>query len=121
MSESRNLKHNSRILVVDDNPADLNLLKKILRDHGYTVNSAPQGEKALQFVRTTVPDLILLDVNMPGMDGYQICQQLKGSENTRDVSVIFISAADQILAKVKAFFSGGVDYILKPFQPEEVI
>lgn len=121
MNESRNRNGTSRILVVDDSPDDLNLLRRILREHGYTVHSAPQGDKALQAVETVQPDLVLLDVNMPGINGYEVCEQIKSSESTRDISIIFISAADQVLSKVKAFFLGGVDYILKPFQTEEVL
>lgn len=121
MDDSSNRQQVSRILIVDDSPADLQFLKRILDNQGYTVHTARHGQQALDLVRTRVPDLTLLDVNMPDMDGYQLCEQLKSNEATRDVPVIFISAADQVVSKLKAFFSGGVDYILKPFQPEEVL
>jgi two-component system C4-dicarboxylate transport response regulator DctD len=121
MDESKNQERKTRILVVDDNPADLNFMTKILREKGYTVHPAPQAERAIRFVKTTVPDLILLDVNMPDMDGFQVCEQLKANESTRDIPVIFLSGADETLSKVKAFFVGGMDYILKPIQAEEVL
>src|SRR5207237_3307777 len=72
-------------------------------------------------VQSTLPDLILLDIVMPDLDGYEVCTRLKADDRTRDIPVIFISAVDEVLDKVKAFDSGGVDYIVKPFQPEEVL
>ncbi len=110
-----------RLLIVDDTPSNLHLLMNILSKQGYVVYPATEGELALKFVQATPPDLILLDIFMPGMDGYQVCQRLKADENTRDIPVIFISSADQVLDKVKAFAIGGVDYIVKPFQTEEVL
>jgi diguanylate cyclase (GGDEF)-like protein/PAS domain S-box-containing protein len=114
-------KGKGRILVVDDTPANLRLLMDMLSEHGYLVHPASGGEPALRFVQTNLPDLILLDIMMPGMDGFQVCEQLKTSARTHDIPVIFLSAADQLLDKVKAFASGGVDYIVKPFQVEEVL
>lgn len=111
----------STILAVDDNRENLRLLAGVLTQQGYTVRVAPSGRLALTSVRAKLPDLILLDVMMPDMDGYQVCTQLKADERTRDVPVIFISAADQVLDKVKAFSVGGVDYITKPLQMEEVL
>ncbi|SFU96935.1 putative bifunctional diguanylate cyclase/phosphodiesterase [Pseudoduganella namucuonensis] len=110
-----------RILIVDDTPANLRLLKHILDEHGYSVHPASDGETALRFVQSTLPDLILLDVIMPAMDGYTVCDRLKADARTRDIPIIFISSADQELDKVKAFASGGVDYIVRPLQAEEVL
>lgn len=109
-----------RILLVDDKPENLRLLVKILSTH-YVVHPATSGEGALRFLKASLPDLILLDIMMPNMDGYQVCHQLKASERTRDIPVIFISAEGQIVSKAKAFAHGGVDYITKPFQLEEVL
>ena len=110
-----------RILIVDDTPANLRLLMHILDEHGYSVHPACDGETALRFVQSTLPDLILLDVIMPGMDGYKVCERLKADVRTRDIPIIFISSADQELDKVKAFASGGVDYIVRPLHAEEVL
>ncbi len=108
------------ILVVDDTPANLRLLAQMLSAHGYKVRPVPSGGQALDAARAAPPDLILLDVNMPELNGYEVCQQLKADDQTRDVPVLFISALDDIDSKVKAFTAGGVDYITKPFQVEEV-
>ncbi len=110
------------ILVVDDTPANLRLLAGILTDRGYTVRPVPNGKLALWGARgKTPPDLILLDIMMPDMDGYEVCQQLKADERTRDIPVIFLSALDDVLDKIKAFSVGGVDYITKPFEDQEVL
>lgn len=109
------------ILVVDDNHDNLRLLTKMLVDEGYKVRPVPDGTRALLSAQTLAPDLILLDIMMPGMDGYAVCQQLKADARTRDIPVIFISALYDVFDKVKAFSSGGVDYITKPFQSEEVL
>ena len=109
------------ILIVDDVPANLKLLAGILKDEGYQVRPASDGELALRSARARLPDLILLDILMPGMDGYEVCRQLKAAEETRDIPVIFISGKGESIDKVKAFGLGGVDYILKPFESEEVL
>jgi PAS domain S-box-containing protein len=109
------------ILAVDDIPDNLRLLSSILAERGYKVSKAISGQMALKSVQRWLPDLILLDINMPDMDGYEVCRQLKASEGTREVPVIFISALDEVWDKVKAFAAGGADYITKPFQAEEVI
>ncbi|MEL7406791.1 MAG: EAL domain-containing protein [Cyanobacteria bacterium J06558_2] len=109
------------ILIVDDTPDNLRLLSKTLTNEGYQVRCAINGAMALLTIKTKIPDLILLDINMPDLDGFEICQQLKESELTQDIPVIFISALDSIFDKVKAFESGGVDYICKPFQIPEVL
>ena len=109
------------ILVVDDKPDNLRLLSAILSDYGYTVRKSLNGQMALNTIHQVLPDLILLDINMPDLDGYQVCERLKTDQQTQDIPVIFISALDDVLDKVKAFQIGGVDYITKPFQREEVI
>ena len=110
-----------RILIVDDSPADLRLLANTLSAEGYIVHPASEGRLALEFVQATLPDLILLDITMPDMDGYQVCASLKAEECTREVPVIFISSLDHVLDKVKAFAAGGVDYVVKPFEAQEVL
>ena len=109
------------ILVVDDTPANLRLLAGMLSERGYKIRPAPNGKLALRSASSTLPDLILLDIMMPEMDGYQVCERLKADERTRDIPIIFISAKDDVLDKVKAFSLGGADYITKPFQREEVV
>lgn len=109
------------ILVVDDTPANLRLLAGILNGKGYKVRPVPNGELALSAARGMPPDLILLDIMMPEMNGYEVCEKIKADERTRDIPVIFISAINDVLDKVKAFVVGGVDYITKPFQMEEVL
>ncbi|OUD15000.1 EAL domain-containing response regulator [Thioflexithrix psekupsensis] len=109
------------ILIVDDNPDNLRLLSAMLTKQGYKVRSVISGAMALIGVRAAPPDLILLDINMPEMDGFSLCQQLKADPNTSLIPVIFISALDEVLDKVQAFAVGGVDYITKPFQWPEVL
>jgi light-regulated signal transduction histidine kinase (bacteriophytochrome) len=109
------------ILIVDDAPDNLRVLSSMLTKQGYTVRKALNGNMALTACETSLPDLILLDIRMPDMDGYEVCRHLKASERTRDVPVIFLSALDGALDKVKAFSAGGADYIIKPFQVEEVL
>ncbi|MBN2302832.1 MAG: hybrid sensor histidine kinase/response regulator [Anaerolineae bacterium] len=109
------------ILIVDDTPANLSLLADILSTSGYTVTEALDGPAALEIVHTTPPDLILLDIWMPGMDGYQVCQHLKNDESTHDIPVIFISALSDVDGIVRAFDVGGVDYITKPVKMKEVL
>ena len=109
------------ILIVDDKPANLQLLSSILKERGHTVRAVVSGAMGLIAARAVKPDLILLDIRMPGMDGYAVCRELKADETLRSIPVIFISSLEETLDKVKAFQSGGVDYITKPFQLEEVI
>lgn len=111
----------SHILVVDDTPNNLRILSAILTDQKYEVRSVINGKMGLMAAQAAPPDLILLDINMPQMNGYEVCQCLKDSELTRDIPIIFISALTEPLDKVKAFAVGGVDYITKPFQIEEVL
>ena len=108
------------ILMVDDTPANLELLSVMLRGRGYKVRAAVSGKLALQAVRNAPPALILLDINMPEMNGYQVCAELKSDEKLKEIPVIFLSALSETMDKVKAFGAGGVDYITKPFQLEEV-
>jgi PAS domain S-box-containing protein len=109
------------ILVIDDTPDNLNLLSTMLTQQGYKVRSVTKGATGLRGAQVAPPDLILLDVNMPQMNGYEVCQHLKANDRTRTIPVIFISALEDVLDKVKAFAVGGVDYITKPFQVEEVL
>lgn len=109
------------ILAIDDTPANLRLLVSILNEQGYKIRAVPTGKLALAGIRYSLPDLILLDIMMPEMDGYEVCKHLKADELTREIPVIFISAINEVLDKVKAFAVGGVDYITKPFQVEEVL
>lgn len=109
------------ILVVDDTPDSLRLLVSILSEQGYKVRAAPSGKLALSAAQVLPPDLILLDINMPEMDGYEVCRQFKASPQTAQIPVIFLSAWSDVFDKVKAFSVGGVDYITKPFQIEETI
>jgi diguanylate cyclase (GGDEF)-like protein len=109
------------ILVVDDTPNNLRVLSASLSEKGYQVRCAKNGSMALITATKEPPDLILLDIKMPDMDGYEVCQKLKANEKTCDIPVIFLSALDDIFDKVKAFQVGGVDYITKPFQVEEVL
>lgn len=109
------------ILVVDDIPDNLRFLSSILKKQGYCVRKALNGYLALIACEAVPPDALLLDINMPDMNGYEVCAALKANQHTRDIPVIFISVLDDVLDKVKAFSVGGVDYITKPFHPEEVV
>ncbi len=111
----------SKILVVDDRPENLQLLRKLLTEEGYNVRQSPDGALALSNVPRFQPDLILLDIVMPEMDGYAVCQQIKSTEQGVDIPIIFLSALDLTFDKVKAFEVGAADYINKPFHPAEVI
>ncbi|NES19131.1 MAG: response regulator [Symploca sp. SIO3E6] len=110
-----------KILVVDDQLNNHRLLSTILTKQGYEVRKALNGKMALIGVQADPPDLILLDIRMPEIDGYEVCEQLKASEQTKEIPIIFLSALNETLDKVKAFSVGGVDYISKPFHPEEVL
>jgi two-component system, NtrC family, sensor kinase len=114
-------ENKGNILLVDDIPENLQLLSDLLVKLGYTVRSVTNGRMALKTVKVKQPDLILLDVKMPEMDGYEVCQLLKADESSRNIPVIFISALNDVFDKVRAFESGAIDYITKPFQIEEVV
>jgi DNA-binding response OmpR family regulator len=109
------------IMIVDDNPANLKLLEDMLRQQGHEVHAFPRGRLALDAAARNPPDLILLDINMPEMNGFEVCERLKASGSGAGIPVIFLSALTETEDKVKAFRTGGVDYISKPFQFEEVI
>ena len=112
--------HAGDILVVDDAPGNLSLLESVLTERGYRVRPTPSGAIALKAAEAEPPDLILLDISMPQMDGFEVCRRLKQSERLRGVPVIFLSALSDTVDKVKAFSMGGVDYVTKPFQIEEL-
>jgi two-component system sensor kinase FixL len=109
------------LLLVDDSPVNLRILFKTLQGCGYKLHLAENGKSALELAATIKPALILLDIVMPDMDGYEVCEILKSSADTKDIAVIFLSALEDSSAKVKGFSVGGVDYISKPFQPDEVV
>jgi len=109
------------IVIVDDTPDNLRLLTQLLNKQGYKTRPIPNGERALAAIRKAPPDLILLDIMMPGMNGYEVCQKLKADERTQEIPIIFLSALHEANDKVRAFSMGGVDYITKPFQEEEVL
>jgi sigma-B regulation protein RsbU (phosphoserine phosphatase) len=121
MSEQQNGALMESILIVDDTPANLRLLSQMLAKQGYGVRAVTSGERALASASAAPPDLVLLDIKMPGLNGYEVCEQLKADPLTRSIPVIFISALDEIQDKVQAFAVGGVDYITKPFQFKEVL
>ncbi|MGD1908533.1 MAG: response regulator [Leptolyngbyaceae cyanobacterium] len=109
------------ILIVDDTPDNLRLLSAILRNQGFEVRKALNGKRAIASIQAVPPDLVLLDIRMPEMNGYEVCEYLKADAATEDIPVIFISALDDTLDKINAFAVGGVDYITKPFQEAEVL
>jgi signal transduction histidine kinase len=113
-------KLSGNILIVDDTPANLHLLATLLQKRGCHPRAVPSGKLALQSARHNPPDLVLLDINMPEMDGYEVCTRLKSDETLAEIPVIFISALSETIDKIKAFSVGGVDYITKPFHFEEV-
>ncbi|MBE9060813.1 response regulator [cf. Phormidesmis sp. LEGE 11477] len=115
------LDERSKILVVDDRLENLQLLKKLLTEEGYNVRQSPDGALALSNIPRFQPDLVLLDIMMPEMDGYTVCQQIKSNQQSKNIPVIFLSALDLTFDKVRAFEVGAVDYINKPFHPSEVI
>ncbi|HEY9809464.1 MAG TPA: response regulator [Halomicronema sp.] len=116
-----NKKYKANILVIDDKPDNLRVLSTLLTEKGYMIRKSLNGQLALMACQQALPDLILLDISMPEMDGYEVCQQLKQNQITAEIPVIFISALDDVIDKLKAFEVGGVDYITKPFQTAEVL
>ena len=122
LSESVHPKYNRpiSILLVDDSFLDLTILSAMLSEQNYTVQRTSSAAAALRIVETLVPDIIMLDINMPEMNGYDLCQRLKAHPKAAEIPVIFVSASDNGIDKQKAFNVGGADYIEKPFQPEEV-
>ncbi len=120
MKESK-MPEPASILIVDDSPENLQVLSNMLATVGYRVRAVTSGARALAAIEAAPPDLVLLDVMMPEMNGYQVCQRLKENAQTRDIPVIFISALSGMEEKLRAFSVGGVDYVAKPFQPQEII
>lgn len=116
MSEAK-----ARVLIVDDTPANLTLLSELLIERGYEVVVATNGKRALALAEAQHPDVVMLDITMPEMSGYEVCRILKKRESTRAIPVIFLSSLDEVGDKVSAFRAGGVDYVTKPFQVEEVM
>src|SRR6476661_9338672 len=118
-----NVSHDNRplILIVDDTPANLGVLVDLLSAHELAVSVAEDGDSALEQIEFVMPDLVLLDVLMPNLDGYATCEQLKARPATRDIPVIFMTGLTDAVNKVKGFELGAVDYITKPFQHEEVL
>ena len=110
-----------KILLVDDNPTNLQVLLQTLNGRGYKLLIAKDGENALRIAHKAKPALILLDIMMPGIDGYEVCRRLKADSDVSDITVIFLSALDDTRDKVRGLETGAVDYIAKPFQAEEVI
>ena len=113
-------KFNAKVLVVDDIAANRNLLRETMELKDYEVLLAPNGEAALKLAQRAIPDIILLDVNMPEMDGFEVCRRLKKTESTRNIPTIFITASDSVDSVMDGFRVGGVDYVTKPFKPQEV-
>ncbi|MGC9526359.1 MAG: hybrid sensor histidine kinase/response regulator [Limnospira sp.] len=121
MSRDRTSQPQADLLIVDDTPDNLRLLSQMLLEEGYKVRKAINGRRALQAVEAEPPDLILLDIMMPDLDGYQVAKQLKDCPETREIPIVFLSALNETMDKVLAFQIGGVDYITKPFQVQEVL
>jgi CheY-like chemotaxis protein len=117
---AEDVKPKGNLMVVDDQPANLKLLEDLLTQQGHAVRSFPRGRLALEAAARHIPDLILLDINMPEMDGFEVCKRLKADEKLSHIPVLFLSALSETRNKVNAFRAGGVDYITKPFQLEEV-
>lgn len=121
MKDSRTVADKGYILLVDDQPDNLRLLSALLSERGYEPRGVINGAMAIKAAKSSQPDLILLDIMMPKMDGYETCEQLKSDEKTREIPVIFISAKDETIDKVRAFGLGALDYITKPFHIDEVL
>ena len=121
MSKPEPMIVGSEILIVDDEPANLQLLLEILEAESYEIRVALNGHTALEQVATRLPDLILLDILMPDMDGYAVCRQIKSNPQSQDIPVVFLSALQDLDAKMKGFEAGGQDFVAKPFQETEVL
>jgi len=115
------ITNEATILVVDDQPANLKVLLSFLKDHRFQIRIAEDGERTLQVLENFQPDIILLDVMMPGMDGFETCRRIKENKQTANIPVIFMTALDNVEDKISGFEAGGVDYITKPFQQIEVL
>lgn len=109
------------ILIIDDNINNIEILSEVMQMQGHNVSVASNGKNALHQLKTIIPDLILLDIMMPGMDGFEVCRRLKAADKTKDIPIIFITALTDTSDKIKGFKLGAVDYITKPFQQEEIV
>lgn len=109
------------VLLVDDNPVNLRLLSEILKPAGLTVRAATSGGRALEAARAQVPDLVLLDIELPDLSGFEVCEALCADPKTRGLRVIFVSAHDSLLGRSRGFRAGGVDYLTKPYEAAEVL
>lgn len=120
MAQSTDVSDKLSIVIVDDTPENLKVLSGMLRDRGYEARPVTSGKLALQAIRSCPPDLILMDITMPEMNGYEVCEEIKKDDRLKGIPVIFISALSETMDKVRAFSAGGVDYVTKPFQFDEV-
>ena len=120
-ASTSNAKRTGRVLIVDDTPTNRLILSKLLLHEGYEVREAADGSVAVAIACTWQPTVILLDIMMPGMDGYAVCEKLRAKPETATIPIIFLSALDAPFEKVQAFQKGAADYITKPFQAEEVL
>jgi two-component system sensor histidine kinase/response regulator len=120
MSENTEPVHPPKILIVDDTPSNLQLLSEIFKDRGYEIQAALNGKLALQAIQNNPPDLILMDIAMPDISGYEVCKRIKADERFSDIPIIFVSGLQNVASIVKAFEVGAVDYIIKPFQISEI-
>jgi DNA-binding response OmpR family regulator len=118
MTPSQDSRNKGSVLVIDDGPGDV---LTILTEYGYAVYPAKEGTLGLRLVKHTLPDLVLVDVTVPGIDAYQVCASLKNDPSTRSIPVIFISSIDRQINQAKALLSGAVDYVTRPFDAEEVL
>ncbi len=109
------------LLIVDDNPENRKVLGNLLINNGYEVGAAPDGQNALEFIDNEHPDLVLLDIMMPGIDGFEVCEKLKSNVDTRHIPVIFLTAKTSTEDIVRGFEVGGVDYVSKPFNSQELL
>ncbi|MEB3273296.1 MAG: response regulator [Prochlorothrix sp.] len=121
MESSPDQQSAGSILIIDDVPENIRVLSHLLQQQGYILRKAVNGKLGIRSAKLLPPDLILLDIKMPQMDGYTVCQVLRKDPTTADIPIIFMSALDETLNKVRAFEVGGQDYITKPFQLEEVL
>ena len=121
MKNDNQITFDESILIVDDSPEDLHILKSILEKNGYKVRVAPGGVHALTSIKKEIPDLILLDIIMPKMNGYEVCKRLKQDDSTRDVPIIFVTSMGEVKDEWKGLKVGAVDYIRKPFSPPIVL
>ena len=121
MSDRENELEGMKGLIVDDTPTNIDILRKTLEPKGYSISVAASGELALKVVERQLPDLVLLDVMMPGINGYETCRKIKQDDLTKDLPVIFITAKTEINDLVEGFASGGIDYVTKPFHQDEIL